>query len=546
MYPEKIIRTVGDLIIHAAGKSPDKPAVLYKNDALTYAQVYEQSLRLARRLIRLGVGKGDRVCFYLEKRLEKVVSIFGISIAGGIFVPINRLAWAGQALHIIKNSEATVLITTFSRLASLKESLSGLLVVIVIDRPDDDTLAISCPVMSWEEVMDGNACAQPSSGVIANDVAAILYTSGSTGLPKGVVLNHLNIIAGAYAVSEYLKISTEDRILSILGFGFDYGLNQLISSFLQGAQLVLYDYLFPKDILTTVEKYNITGLAAVATTWIQLLQIPWGNAMNSLRYLTNSGASIPVPCVKELRTRIPAAELYLMYGLTEAFRSTYLPPEMVDQRPSSIGKAIPGEQILVLDENNQPVKPGETGELVHRGVLVAQGYWGEPELTAERFRKNPLQLEGMPIRETVVYSGDYVRMDGDGYLYFEGRRDEMIKSAGNRISPTEIEEILYNSHLVSAAVALGIPHEIYGQVILAVVSFSHGENGKSHTKDELLAYCQQNMPPPMVPREIEIWDKLPINSNGKHDRAKIKKEIYEKKGLFSRAPDSPHCQGLHP
>ncbi len=543
MCPEKMIRTVGDLVVRAADKNPDKQAILHKNNALTYSQVYEQSLRLARRLIRLGVGKGDRVCFYLEKRLEKVVSIFGISLAGGVFVPINRLARAGQALHIIKNSEAAVLITTSSRLASLQEHLSGLMAVIVVDRPVDDSHSRPCPVISWEEVMDDNACAQPSSCVIAKDVAAILYTSGSTGMPKGVILNHLNIIAGAYVVSEYLKISAEDRILSILGFGFDYGLNQLISSFLQGAQLVLYDYLFPKDILKAVEKYSITGLAAVATTWIQLLQIPWGNAMNSLRYITNSGASIPVRCVKELRTRIPAAELYLMYGLTEAFRSTYLPPEMVDQRPASIGKAIPGEQILVLDENNLPVKPGETGELVHRGVLVAQGYWGEPELTAKRFRKNSLQLEEIPIREMVVYSGDYVRLDADGYLYFEGRRDEMIKSAGNRISPTEIEEILYSSHLISAAVALGIPHEIYGQVILVVVSFTHGE---SYAKDELLAYCRQNMPPPMVPHEIEIWDELPINSNGKHDRAKIKKEIYEKKGLFSHPPDSPHCQVLHP
>ncbi len=543
MYPEKMIRTVGDLIIQAADKSPDKQAILHKNDALTYAQVYEQSLRLARELIRLGVGKEDRVCFYLEKRLEKVVSIFGISLAGGIFVPINRLARAGQALHIIKNSEATVLITTFSRLASLKESVSGLLAVIVIDQSDDDSHSLPCPVRNWEEVMNGNACAQPFSRVIANDVAAILYTSGSTGLPKGVVLSHLNIISGAYAVSEYLKISAEDRLLGILGFGFDYGLNQLISSFLQGAQLVLYDYLFPKDILETVEKYSITGLAAIATTWIQLLQIPWGSAMNSLRYLTNSGGSMPLRCVRELRTRLPAAELYLMYGLTEAFRSTYLPPEMVDQRPSSIGKAIPGEEVLVLDENNLPVKPGETGELIHRGILVAQGYWGEPELTAERFRTNPLQLEKNSSRETVVYSGDYVRMDADGYLYFEGRRDEMIKSAGNRISPTEIEKILYNSHLISEAVALGIPHEIYGQVILAVVSCTHGAS-ESNAQDELLAYCRQNMPSFMVPHEIEIRDKLPITSNGKHDRAKIKKEIYEKKGLLSPAPDSPPCQGL--
>lgn len=515
-----MIRTVSDLLIHAVNNKPEKEAVLHKNEALTYGQVYEKSLKLAQTLIRHGVKKGDRVCFYLEKRLEKVVSIFAISLAGAVFVPIRRLSMPTQALYIINNCRASALITTSSRLSGLKAHLHNLQAVVTVDTPE---LSLpECPVVGWDEALADNSLQRELPTSIAKDVAAILYTSGSTGQPKGVVLSHQNIVAGAQVVSEYLKINEHDRLLSILTFGFDYGLNQLTMSFLNCAQLVLFDYLFPQDIVKMVAKYQITGLAAVATTWIQLLQVPWGNTMNSLRYVSNSGGAVPVEYVRKLRRRIPDADVYLMYGLTEAFRSTYLDPSMVDERPSSIGKAVPGEQIMVLGNDGSPVKPGETGELVHRGVLVAQGYWGEKELTAERFRKNPLQLPDVPVDEMVVFSGDFVKMDADGYLYFEGRKDEMIKSAGNRISPTEIEEILYNSGFISEAVAMGIPHEIYGQVVLVVLSFQSHEK---KTEKDVLLYCRNNMPPYMVPHEIIIWNNLPKNTNGKFDRPMIKEQI---------------------
>jgi len=513
-----MIRTVSDLVIQAYLRCPGKKAVIHQDEGLTYAQVYEKSFRLAHTLFRLGIKEGDRVCFYLEKRLEKVVSIFAISLLGAVFVPIRRLSLPAQALYIINNCGAAALITTSSRLPGLKGNLHNLKAVVTVDTPGSFS---ECHVVGWDEALADKPTHWACPLSIANDIAAILYTSGSTGQPKGVVLNHRNIVAGAQVVSAYLKISEHDRLLSILSFGFDYGLNQLTMSFLKCAQLVLFDYLFPKDILKLVGMHQITGLAAVATTWIQLLQVPWGNAMGSLRFVTNSGGAIPVEYVRELRRRIPDADVYLMYGLTEAFRSTYLEPSMVDQRPSSIGKAVPGEQILVLGKDDKPVKPGETGELVHRGVLVAQGYWGEPELTSARFRKNPLQLPCVPVEEKVVYSGDFVRMDADGYLYFEGRKDEMIKSAGNRISPTEVEEILYNSGFISEAVAIGIPHEIYGQVVLVVLSLQLNEK---KSENDILLYCRNNMPAYMVPHKIEIWDSLPKNTNGKLDRAKIKKQ----------------------
>ncbi len=517
-----MIRNVSDLLVQAAANRPEKEAVFHNDEALTYAQVYEKSRRLAQTLIRLGVKKGDRVCFYLEKRLEKVISIFAIAFAGAVFVPIRRLSLPAQALYIINNCGAAVLITTSARLSGLRDCFHHLKAVVAVDVPEF-SLA-ECSALGWDEVLADHPARRECPTSIATDIAAILYTSGSTGQPKGVVLSHQNIVGGARVVSDYLKITENDRLLSILTFGFDYGLNQLMTAFLNSAQLVLFDYLFPKDILKIVDKYQITGLAAVATTWIQLLQVPWENSMASLRYVTNSGGAVPVEYVRKLLLRIPAAEVYLMYGLTEAFRSTYLEPSMVDQRPSSIGKAVPGEQVMVLGENDKPVKPGETGELVHRGVLVARGYWGEPELTAERFRKNPLQLPGVPIDETVVYSGDFVRMDAEGYLYFEGRKDEMIKSAGNRISPTEIEEVLYNAGFISEAVAMGIPHEIYGQVVLVVLSVQPHEN---KSEKDILLYCRNNMPQYMVPHEIKIWDKLPKNSNGKLDRAAIKTKILD-------------------
>ncbi|NIA32047.1 MAG: AMP-binding protein, partial [Actinobacteria bacterium] len=361
--------------------------------------------------------------------------------------------------------------------------------------------------------------------VIENDLAAILYTSGSTGKPKGVVLSHLNIVAGAKSVAEYLKNTENDRLLSILSFGFDYGLSQLTTSFLVGAQVVLLNHLFNNDILKAVDKYKITGLAAVATTWIQLLQSKWEYPrMGSLRYITNSGGAIPKDYVLELKRRLPKTSIYLMYGLTEAFRSTFLDPELVVQRPTSMGKAIPGNEVLVLDENNRPVKPGKVGELIHRGPLVAKGYWDDPELTAIRFRHDPLQPKQVPNPEFVVYSGDYVKIDKDGYLYFVGRKDEMIKCAGNRVSPTEVEEVIYASGKVQDAIVFGVPDEIYGHVIRAVVVAAPGVE---ITEKEIIRHCKRELPPYMVPQSVEMRSELPVNASGKLDRSLVKKQILE-------------------
>lgn len=528
-----MIYVLGDLVANASEKWPDKISAFYGDDEITYSEVFLQSKKLSCFLKERGLQKGDRVCFYLKKRFEMIISIFAITLSGGVFVPIRHQLRINQVKHIINDCDTHILITTAINVIDILNNLNdmqNLDTIIVIDKFDHfSNYPEGINIISWDEIMNTEFNSTKNTYVTEHDLAAILYTSGSTGKPKGVVLNHLNLIAGAQKISSYLKITSEDRLLGILNFGFDYGLNQLLTVWYNGAQIVLLDYLFPNDIIRAVNKFNITGLAAVSATWIQLLHKTWNNSgMCKLRYITNTGGSIPEHYVRELRIRMPETEIYLMYGLTEAFRSTYLDPSLVDRYPTSIGKAVPGEEIMVLDENDRPVQPGGIGELVHRGKFVAQGYWNDKELTKKRFRYNPLQSQQVIIKEIVVYSGDLVRIDENGFLFFIGRNDEMIKTLGNRISVTEVEEILYKKEGILEAVAFGVPHEINGQNVYAVVSI---DKEYDLTIKQIIKYCMEHMPTYMVPVAVEKWEYLPYNSNGKLNRSLIKKTVYKKKGF---------------
>jgi acyl-CoA ligase (AMP-forming) (exosortase A-associated) len=346
-------------------------------------------------------------------------------------------------------------------------------------------------------------------------MAAILYTSGSTGKPKGVVLSHRNMVAGAKSVAEYLKNTPDDRILSVLPLSFDYGLSQLTTAFHVGATNVLMNYLMPRDIIDTVAEEKITGLAAVPPLWIQLVQSKWPRDI-SLRYITNSGGAMPRATLDSLRNILPDTEVFLMYGLTEAFRSTFLPPGEVEVRPDSIGKAIPNAEVLVVRDDGSLCAAGEPGELVHRGALVSMGYWNDPEKTAERFKPLPSRQSGLTIPELAVWSGDTVRMDEEGFLYFIGRRDEMIKTSGYRVSPTEVEEVIYGTELVGETAAVGVPHPVLGQAIVLIAT---PRTGSVLDQDALLAACKLHLPAFMLPSRIECREgNLPRNPNGKIDR----------------------------
>ena len=508
---------VHDLLFESARRSPAAEALVHGGERLDYAELARSVDRAAAMLLGAGIQPHERIAIYLEKRTEAVAAMFGASAAGAVFVPVNPLLKGAQVAHILADCAARVLVTSSERLRQIELAVElarcpSLHTVIVVGAL---TAAESLPayrVLPWHG--DNAAPGAKPHAAIDADMAAILYTSGSTGKPKGVVLSHRNIVAGARSVAGYLRNSPEDRILAVLPLSFDYGLSQLTTAFLSGAAVVLINHLFPRDVLNSVQAERITGLAAVPPLWIQLAQLDWP-ADCSLRYLTNSGGTMPGATVDALRAALPGAELFLMYGLTEAFRSTYLPPDELARRPGSMGRAIPNAEVLVVRPDGGLCETDEPGELVHRGALVSLGYWNDPAKTAERFRPAPGQDPALPLPELAVWSGDTVRRDADGYLYFIGRSDDMIKISGYRVSPSEVEEALHATGLVDEVVAFGVPHPVLGQgiVLLAVA------REPTLAPATLLKECQRRLPAWMVPAHIELRPgPLPRNPNGKFDR----------------------------
>ncbi len=511
-------------------------AALSSRDAtLTYAQLWLAVRQAGAQLAGLGVERHDRVAVYLEKRFETVAALWGTSLVGGVFVPVNPLLKGKQVAHVVRDSGARVLVTSPGRLAAVRDQLdgTGLTTVLLVDQPDSGTAPEDLPgvaVHRWasppgaEEHLPVDAeRSQPGTDVdIDVDIAAILYTSGSTGSPKGVVLSHRNLLVGATSVSGYLHNTAEDVLLAVLPLSFDAGLSQLTTAFAVGAHAVLLDYLRPRGVAVACERYGVTGITGVPPLWTQLATVDWPpRARQTLRYFANTGGRMPTTLLRELRGLFPAAAPYLMYGLTEAFRSTYLDPAQVELRPDSIGRAIPDAEVLVLRPDGTPCADGEPGELVHRGSLVALGYWNDPERTAARFRPVPGYDE--PWRaapEPAVWSGDTVVRDTEGYLYFVGRADEMIKTSGYRVSPTEVEEAALGTGLAREAVALGVPDDGLGQRVLLVVAAPAALD-----EDRLLNEMRQSLPTFMVPAEIRRVDTLPRNPNGKLDRAAIRTQV---------------------
>jgi acyl-CoA ligase (AMP-forming) (exosortase A-associated) len=505
-----------DLPQQTAERCPDRIAVRHRGTGTTYAELATHIEAFASGLSGLGLERLERVGIYLPKQIEAVASFFGTTRAGGVFVPINPLLKAEQVVYILRNCSVRVLVTSKDRWEEVRLQLgddSPLTHIVLVDGESGSSQTIGWKDLMASERREVSPVQRP---VIDIDMASILYTSGSTGKPKGVVLSHKNMLTGAVSVSTYLENTQDDRLLAVLPFSFDYGLSQLTTAFRVGACVVLLDYLFPRDVVRTVETEQITGLAAVPPVWIQVADLAWpASVTGHLRYITNSGGRMPRATLDKLRQALPKTKPFLMYGLTEAFRGTYLPPDQIDLRPDSMGKAIPNAEIVVVRPDGTPCAPDEPGELVQRGSLVALGYWNDPEKTAERFKPLPGQRTELPITELAVWSGDTVRMDAEGFLYFVGRRDEMIKTSGYRVSPTEVEEVLYGSGLVGDAVAFGAPHPTLGEAIVVVAS------GDGSASDNLLAYCKKHMPTYMVPARIEWLETLPRNPNGKFDRPNL-------------------------
>ena len=517
-----------ELIAVAAAREPGARALTDGIESMTYAELSSAVDGFAAGVIGLGLRRGERVAIYLEKRFEAVVASFGATAAGLVFVPLNPLLKPEQVAFIMKDCDVRVLVTSPERLALLADVLGrcdALRHVVTtgaggVARPLPVPMPQALGLMPWAALLD--AAPGPRHRVIDIDMAAILYTSGSTGQPKGVVLSHRNMVAGAKSVAAYLENTAADTLLAALPLSFDAGFSQLTTAFHVGASVVLLNYLMPRDVLKAMQRERVTGLTAVPPLYIQLTQLAWPDAIGeSLRYFANTGGHMPRETLGLLRQRVPNSRPFLMYGLTEAFRSTYLPPEEIDRRPDSIGKAIPNAEILVLRADGTPCAPDEPGELVHRGALVGMGYWNDPEKTAERYKLLPTgaagREAGLQLPEFAVFSGDTVRRDADGFIYFIGRRDEMIKTSGYRVSPTEVEEVLYATTLVGECVAFGVASPTVGQTIQVIATPPAGSRWLDPIA--VLAACRARLPAYMVPAGIEAGvGPLPRNPNGKIDR----------------------------
>ena len=519
---------VHDILSKSVQNTPNNTALVLKSTQLSYQSLHEQIKQVAAGFSALEIERYDRVGIYLPKTFATVTSIFACSEIGAVFVPVNPALKAAQVQHIINDCDIKILVTNKGRISSLLPilpTLPSLRYIIVTDATTAEEIINDRTIYSWDTFLSKSSNVIRSCPKTASDIAAILYTSGSTGKPKGVVLSHENIVLGAKSVSTYLHNDANDKILAVLPLSFDYGLSQITTSLLVGATCVLLDYFLPNDVIKAIEQNEITGLAAVPPLWSQLCKLKWpAKASNSIRYFTNSGGALSATSLAQLRVLMPQALPYLMYGLTEAFRSTYLEPSEIDNRKGSMGKAIPNAEILIVRKDGTECDVNEVGELVHKGPLVSLGYWNDLEKTEERFKPAPLQPNGIVTTELAVWSGDSVKKDDSGYLYFVSRLDEMIKTSGYRVSPMEVEEILYQHPAISEAVSFGVKHNELGQAIMAIVSTNGHHNDDEDfmvTEKSILKHCQKLLANFMVPKKIIVQTELPHNANGKLDRSKL-------------------------
>jgi len=503
-----VITNIASLLWETAARRPTQPAIVEGGgESVTdYDGLRRQAGATASGLIQRGLQPGDRVGIFLDGGADAVAAFFGVAAAGGIAVVINESLRPRQVEYMLEASGAKALITTEDLLARQPRQLetrAKILTAVLFKGSDSlgPLFRVGTP----------------------NDPAQIVYTSGSTGQPKGVTVSHGNLLAAATTVIDYLGITSTDRIASILPFSFVYGMSQVLCAVGSGATLVVERSPLAAGLVSALREQQVTVLAAVPPLWQQLLNVPAfrDEPLASLRVATNAGGHLPVPIVRKLRIAQPQARLFLMYGLTEVLRSTYLPPEEVDARPDSMGRAIPGAEVLVLRDDLTPCAPGEVGELVHRGPTVTLGYWNDPDGTARVYRANPLRPAGVPDAERVVFSGDLVRQDADGWLYFVSRSQRMIKTLGYRVSPDEIATVLYASGEVSECIVTSEPDEARGERIVAHVVLAGGGAG---SLERLKRYAGVELPRYMQPARYEVRDALPRLPNGKHDLAALRGE----------------------
>jgi amino acid adenylation domain-containing protein len=503
----------------SARKLPKKTALICGDQRLSYQEIEEQCNRLAHALLAMGVQRGDRVAVYLDNSVEAVVSIFAILKAGAVFMLVNPTTKAEKLAYVLNNSRAKCLIAHGQKRAAVEPCLG--------QTPYVETVALvgkgvglagndHMRVVTWDDLLKQHdqAISPPPKQAIDIDLAALIYTSGSTGNPKGVVLTHLNIVSAATSITTYLENTADDIILNVLPLSFDYGLYQVLMGFKIGGTVVLErSFTYPYAVLEKMMQECVTGFPIVPTISAILLQMDLTKYhFPSLRYITNTGAALPTQHIMKLRELFPQTRVYSMFGLTECKRVSYLPPSQLDIRPTSVGKAMPNVEVYIVDDQGHRLPPGHVGELVVRGSNVMKGYWELPEETEKVLKPGPLP------GERVLYTGDLFRMDAEGYLYWVGRKDDIIKSRGEKVSPKEIENVLYSLEGVAMAAVVGVPDKVLGQAIKAVITLKEGAH---LTEKEILRYCAQHLEEFMVPKLVEFRTSMPKTSTGKIDKKEL-------------------------
>ena len=509
---------VQDFLQESAERSAEKLALVCDGQRLTYGQIESMSNRLAHGLCDRGVRRGDRVAIFLPNCVEAVVGVFGSLKANATFVVVNHTTKRDKLIYVLNNCRVTAILLDARHVEdglaeTIQREVPSLKCVIVCGAQSADLIQARNDCLGYEAIQKEFPAQRPPRTNVDLDLACLIYTSGSTGDPKGVMSDHSNVVFAASSIISYLQNTPRDIIIGLLPLAFDYGLYQLLMTFKFGGTLVLENsFAYPAAILKRMEQELVTGLPGVPTIFAMLLKMDLSvYDLSSLRYLTNTAAALPPSHIQEIREKFSWATLYSMYGLTETKRTLYLPPDQLDKRPGSVGIPIPGTEAWLEDDKGQRLGRGEVGELVVRGRHVMRGYWDAPEATAHRYRPGPLP------GERVCHTGDLFRMDEDGYFYFVGRKDDIIKSRGEKVAPKEIENVLYGLKGVLEAAVVGVPDPILGQAIKAFVVPADN----TLTPQMVMAHCASHLEDFMRPKSVEFRSELPKSANGKIKKSEI-------------------------
>lgn len=504
------LRLLQTTLQRSAERVPDKTALVVGQDRLTYGQVWERSVRLSNVLRRRGIRRGDRVVIFLDNTWQCVVALYGTLLADAAFVIVNPQTKHDKLTYILNDCNAAALVTD----AHLQEAFvpavaSATSIVTVIVTGGVPAGSSPTQMLAFDDALNSASADAVVQDNVSIDLSSLIYTSGSTGEPKGVMHTHQSMLFALQSLVEYLRLLEDDRLLCVLPLAFDYGLYQLLMTIHLGATLVLErSFTYPAQVFKAMNDEGVTVFPGVPTVFAMLLATHEKQALQfpSIRRVTNTAAALPTSFNTRLREVFPNADIFRMYGLTECKRVSYLPPEEIDKKPNSVGIAIPGTEVMVLDDSGSRVKPGETGKLYVRGAHVMLGYWNQPELTAHMLKAGPLPGERM------LCTHDLFTVDEDGYLYFVGRSDDIIKTRGEKVSPVEVENAMFGIPGIREVAVVGIPDEVLGQAVRAYVVL---QPDSALNEKQIRAMCLTRMENFMVPKEIVFTSELPKTTTGK-------------------------------